>query len=233
MKLAIFDVDGTLTQTNDVDSVCFVQALADAHEMTGISTNWEEYPHTTDSGIILQIFQERLRRAPATEELLTLQHRFVGLLKDQHAADSALFMEIAGASQALKRLRSEPSWAIAIATGCWRASADMKLEAAGIEADDLPFASAEDAISREEIVSAALSKALVQYRQTRFERIVSIGDALWDVRTAMRLNIAFLGINSGHDATRLRRAGASHVIEDFRDYERSRQYLDSARVPVT
>lgn len=64
MNLAIFDIDGTLTATNEVDDICFVQALADAHRIAGISTNWAEYRHTTASGIFEQIFEERLGRTP-------------------------------------------------------------------------------------------------------------------------------------------------------------------------
>jgi len=40
MNLAIFDIDGTLTETNAVDEICFVQAFADAHAITEINTNW-------------------------------------------------------------------------------------------------------------------------------------------------------------------------------------------------
>jgi beta-phosphoglucomutase-like phosphatase (HAD superfamily) len=33
MNLAIFDIDGTLTNTNNVDEDCFVKALAEAHSL--------------------------------------------------------------------------------------------------------------------------------------------------------------------------------------------------------
>ena len=42
MKLAIFDVDGTLTRTNEVDEICFVQAFAEAHAITGVDTDWND-----------------------------------------------------------------------------------------------------------------------------------------------------------------------------------------------
>jgi beta-phosphoglucomutase-like phosphatase (HAD superfamily) len=32
MKLAIFDIDGTLTNTNRLDDECFVEALAEARQ---------------------------------------------------------------------------------------------------------------------------------------------------------------------------------------------------------
>ena len=100
MKLAVFDIDGTLTGTNDVDSVCFVRAFAIAHAVTEINTNWAEYPHTTDSGITQHIFQERRGYDPDSMEVSKLVQCFVGLLEEQYLTDPAGFMEIPGASAA-------------------------------------------------------------------------------------------------------------------------------------
>ena len=76
MKLAIFDIDGTLTNTNSVDDGCFVKALADSHAISGINTNWATYTHTTDSGITQQVFQERFGRNPEERELEKLKSFF-------------------------------------------------------------------------------------------------------------------------------------------------------------
>jgi phosphoglycolate phosphatase-like HAD superfamily hydrolase len=232
MKLAIFDIDGTLTDTNSVDDLCFTAALAEAHNITQISTNWSAYPHTTDSAITLHIFQERFGRAPRAEELTAFKQSFVRLLEAEHESTSAQFREIYGAADALTRMRHEPFRAVAIATGCWQATAILKLKAARIESDWIPSAYAEDGLSREEILEAAVSKALAQYEQRSFERIVSIGDGLWDVRAARRLEFPFLGVGRGEAETRLRQAGASHVIKDFADYSRFIQCLDEAQVPL-
>jgi hypothetical protein len=69
MNLAIFDIDGTLTDTNGVDDRCFIESLALALAITGIDTDWAGYPHTTDSGIMLRIFQERFGRGPVPDEI--------------------------------------------------------------------------------------------------------------------------------------------------------------------
>lgn len=69
VKLAIFDIDGTLTNTNCVDNDCFVKALSEAHAITEINTDWATYPNTTDSGITLQIFQETFGHDPEDPEL--------------------------------------------------------------------------------------------------------------------------------------------------------------------
>jgi phosphoglycolate phosphatase-like HAD superfamily hydrolase len=231
MNLAIFDIDGTLTATNEIDDVCFVQAMADAHQIAGISTDWAGYRHTTDSGIIEQIFEERLGRKPADAELVKFKSRFVSLLNDNCAENSSLFAEVDGAAQAFVRLSREPEWAVAIATGCWRDSAVLKLKAANINYADVPGGFAEDGLSREEILRAAITKAQKIYRQGSFAKTVSIGDGLWDVRAARNLGLPFLGIGAGERAEGLRRAGAVAVLENYADYARLLRCLEEAEIP--
>jgi len=232
LKLAIFDIDGTLTNTNSVDNECFVQALAEAHAITEIDTDWAAYPHTTDSGITQHVFQEQFGRDPEEAELDKFKCCFVNMLSEQFQTNSSGFAEIAGAAIALNKLKREPDWAVAIATGCWRESALLKLRAAKIDSDGIPAAYAEDGLSREEILQAAVSQSLEQYRLSSFEKIVSIGDGLWDVRTARRLNFTFLGVGGGESAEMLHRAGAKHVIEDFADYGRLVSFLNEAETPT-
>src|ERR1041384_1792023 len=81
MNLVIFDIDGTLTQTDFVDEECFVKAFHDEFGITGINTNWVAYPHCTDSGIALAIFEKQMRRAPKNEEIGRLKDRILDLLR--------------------------------------------------------------------------------------------------------------------------------------------------------
>src|SRR6266850_75120 len=232
MNLAIFDIDGTLTNTNSVDNECFVKALAEAHEITEINTDWAAYPHTTDSGITQHIFQERFGRHPDERELDKFTRCFVHLLSEQYKSNFISFAEVIGASLALTRLQRGSDWAVAIATGCWRESALLKLRAAKIDIDGIPAAYAEDGLSREEILQAAVSQSLKQYSLTSFGKIVSIGDGLWDVRTARRLSFTFLGVGCGESATMLSQAGARDVTKDFADYNQFVRLLNEAEVPT-
>lgn len=232
MRLAVFDIDGTLTETNSVDSHCFVQAMADAHSVVGMSTNWGAYAHTTDSFITREVLSERFARPPDDEEVSRFQTRFVRLLEERRAEDGSLFAEIGGASEAVGRLGREPGWAVAVASGCWRGSGMMKLRAAGLELGDAPAAFAEDGLSREDILLAAVARSREFYGRENFERVVSLGDGLWDARAARNLGFPFVGVARGARAKRLRRAGASHVLEDFKDYGRLMRSLTEAEVPV-
>lgn len=231
MNLAIFDIDGTLTRTDHVDGICFVQALADAYAIIEVSTDWARYPHTTDSAITSHIFQKRFDRAPVEAELLKFKSHFVRLLEEYRTKDSSLFEEIMGASLMLRRLNQQPGWRVAIASGGWRVSATLKLKTAGIEVNDYPSAFADDGHSREEILCAAVTKAQTLYQQNNFARVVSVGDGLWDVCTAQNLKFPFLGIGSGEREEKLRQAGATHVIQDYCDYSRLLDCLVEADVP--
>jgi phosphoglycolate phosphatase-like HAD superfamily hydrolase len=129
-------------------------------------------------------------------------------------------------------LHREAKWAVALATGCWRDSAELKLKAAGIETEHFPAAFAEDGFSREEILGTAVSHAQQMYGQSRFDRIVSLGDAQWDVAAARNLGIAFIGIGKGERGDRLRQVGATHMLDSYINYRQLIAALEEAEVPT-
>jgi phosphoglycolate phosphatase-like HAD superfamily hydrolase len=228
MKLAIFDIDGTLTQTNDIDTQCYIKAFAEEFDITGINTNWSDYGHTTDSAISIQIFQDFWGHSPKEEELLKLKNRFVELLKSSYAVDNQMFLETPGIFNMLRKIAVE-DWAIAFATGGWLDSASMKLEAIGLNFTKFPIASADDSISREEIVKTAISRAEEKYGVADFDKIVCIGDGIWDVLTAVQLQLPFVGVTS--DRQVLQDAGVKQVITDFTDFDEFIEALNNASIP--
>ena len=226
MKLAIFDIDGTLTETNEVDDKCFVRAFAASHQITDIETDWTKYAHVTDSGLVSEIFNQRLGRSPNEEDFLTFKSCFIENLNESASKDKTLFAEVLDAKAMLEKLRLEKDWAIALATGSFYDSAKLKLEKAKIDVKDFPIGTADDAVSREKILQTATEKSLEKNGLKKFEKIVSIGDGVWDVRAAKNLSLDFIGIASGKRAEALREEGANYIIKDFRDYENFLLYLN-------
>lgn len=231
MKLVIFDLDGTLTRTNPVDDLCFPRAFEETLGVTGIDTDWSAYTHATDAVIFEESFARRFRRIPNFAEMQSFRRHFVALLSELHASQPALFAEVSGASSLLARLQRDSQWRVAIATGCWKHSAEFKIAAARLPTAGLPMAFVEDGPSREEIVQAAVARAASHYARQRFDRTVSVGDGLWDVKTARTLALPFVGVAEGERAECLRRAGASHIVENFLDWSRCLAYFDEARIP--
>ena len=233
MKLAIFDIDGTLVNTNEIDTTCFLNAFTQEVGISDINSNWSEYSAVTDSAISQQIFKTKLQRNPSKNELLRLENRFVDLLAKAERKNQGLFTPISGALVMFDRLKLDSNWRIAIATGGWYTSALFKLKTATFDIDNIPLASANDGLTREDIVNLSILKAKQEYKIENFSKIVSIGDGIWDVKTATKLAIGFIGISQAQTQNKLFQAGAKDVLTNFEQVSNFQQLLEQAVVPST
>jgi beta-phosphoglucomutase-like phosphatase (HAD superfamily) len=203
MPIALFDIDGTLTASNDIDSECRAQAFLDVFGFP-LNTNWDDYEHVTDRGIAIEAFREARGRVPTEHELARDRTRCIELLDER----MKFLDEIPGAAAFIKLLRAH-KWRIALCTGAWGDSARLKLARAGFPTD-LPLASCDDEISREAILRRGIALA-----GSANDITVSFGDAPWDVRAAGPLHLPFIGI--GKEAETLRRSGVAEVFADYLD----------------
>jgi phosphoglycolate phosphatase-like HAD superfamily hydrolase len=214
-RLAIFDIDGTLTDTNSVEDECFDAAVTSVLGLAVECLDWSEAPHITDASLVQWLCEKYCHRSLRRAEAVAVQYRFVELLETQIQASPDRFQAIPGSSAALEYL-SETGWDVALATGCWSETARLKLRAAGLSAvEKFPFASVSDAMTRQEIMHLAASSASARTRRQVFSRIVSVGDAVWDVRAAASVGWPFVGIAVGERALALRDAGAHAVLPDL------------------
>lgn len=225
-NLAIVDIDGTLTKTNDIDSDCYVRVVS-AFLGRSFSADWSAYINVTDSGIVEELCREYLGRSPTAGEMVSLESTFVSELEQAARQRPGAFAPIFGASEFLKRSRSA-GWQVALATGGWARSAELKLKAAGLPTN-LPLASANDSRQRVGIARRAI-QCLVGAKGNA-ERIVLIGDAALDLETAKQLELPFVGIASGDRAQHLRASGATHILPDFSDLQSVFAALSEAGVP--
>ena len=170
----IFDLDGTLTETVQADEECFASALSDVFGFKNVNTDWSAYRHTTDSGILVELFESRRNRVPQPVEIEQFQSRFVTLLNET-SQNPRLFAPVPGAEVLLQALVACEHFGVALATGGWKISAQCKLKKAGLNFLFEASAFDDDDCSREGIMRCALQRALKQYRQTRFETVIYVG----------------------------------------------------------
>jgi beta-phosphoglucomutase-like phosphatase (HAD superfamily) len=73
LRLIMFDIDGTLTATNDVDTECYARAMSE-HLGVSVDSEWSRYRHVTDSGIAGELLE---RHGRPQIELDVVRARFV------------------------------------------------------------------------------------------------------------------------------------------------------------
>jgi beta-phosphoglucomutase-like phosphatase (HAD superfamily) len=206
MKIALFDIDGTLTASNEIDSICFADAFRDVFGV-GIDTDWDSYSHTTDRGIVVEALRRARGREADAHEIALHRAHFMQLLRERMTE----LNEVPGAAAFIAQMQAR-DWRVVLCTGAWSESARLKLLRAGLP-DGLPLASCDDNLAREDILRRGITLA----GGSDGDVIVSFGDAPWDVRAAANLRLPFIGIAAGARAESLRRSGAAEVFDDFRD----------------
>jgi phosphoglycolate phosphatase-like HAD superfamily hydrolase len=216
MQLVMFDIDGTLVESNALDNDSYLQALSEVFGFSEISSDWASYSHVTDAGILREVCQRKLGRSPSAAAVEEFQKRFLTLLKESAAVHG--LNSIPGAFQMLSGLLESSNYAVAYAGGGWKASALFKIQSVHLPIQNIPYAFSDDDESREGIMAVALARAEKHYRRS-FQNIVYIGDGIWDIRAARNLGYGFIGIGAGDRATELFSAGATHVFSNYDDSE--------------
>jgi len=193
-NLAIFDIDGTLTQTCTSDTAIYADVVANYLNITGIDTDWNNYSFSTDLGLLTEIFANYQQREPTIKEINLIQTQFTETLGFQFATDPTLCQPLPGATEIFSYIKELGNWHVGIATGSWRLPAMLKLETAQISHDCIPTSSCDDHIQRTGIIQKTIERCLQFYGITNYLRIIYIGDGLWDKKAADELQIEFIGI---------------------------------------
>jgi phosphoglycolate phosphatase-like HAD superfamily hydrolase len=227
-SLVIFDIDGTLIDSSKIDGFCYIQSIKDEFGIISISEDWSIYKSATDSMIFEEIFMNSFGKKPAEDDIKKHIKRFVSLL-DEYSIGENNIKEISGANNILNTLREREDWKIAIATGGWSESAQLKLKKANIDFQNFPFSTATDRKLREEIVSYCIEQSKKYYHVDRFEKIISVGDALWDLKTAHKLQLNFIGIDENN---KFKDFPDCLTLKNYNDSKRFLEYLKDSKIPA-
>lgn len=189
MNAVLFDIDGTLIQSADVDDALYRQSVTAVLGPVRFRDSLAAYDLVTDSGILAQVLEDNdLSSIPDPTSII--QSRFVDLL-ERHIASHGPFAEVPGAREIVATLRRSDEHHVAFATGGWRCSALLKLRSAGFDTSGIPISTSDDDRDRSRIMLHALAQL-----GTDFESITYFGDGPWDRDACDALGWTFIAVGS-------------------------------------
>ena len=188
----VFDLDGTLVESDEFDGVLYAKAVRDVLNVD-VDEDWSGYRHVTDSGILDEILDRHAVVSDHAGVHVAVRDRFTALVEDHLAERKGCLPEVPGAAAFVKRLLARPGVVVAVATGGWRQTAAMKLQAIGLDPRELRLSSASDAVSRVEIMRHAERRAMVARQASRR---FYFGNQPWDREASRSLGWEFVGIGA-------------------------------------
>ena len=126
---------------------------------------------------------------------------------------------VPGALRLLKELSAQPDVSVAIATGSWNASAKVKLQALGISSADYLLVCSDMHATKPEILRETVRQSKVEAGIDAFDKIIYIGDRVYDFESAQKIGIEFIGVDA-EGSGKLKKAEVPVVLKDLTDIDK-------------
>ena len=217
MKLAIFDLDGTL-----IDSRAMITASLDAAFAAAGVTPPERKHFMSYVGLSLRDVMRSLAPHEEAHQHDRLVEAYKQAFQDLRAANRHPEDLFAGAHDLLVKLRARDDVLLGIATGKSRRGVTHVIEKHGYDGWFTTIQTADDHPSKPHpsMIVAALAETGLEPQAA-----VMIGDTSFDIEMARAAGAGAAGVSWGnHQVAELQRAGAHTIANDFNELE---QHIES------
>jgi phosphoglycolate phosphatase-like HAD superfamily hydrolase len=187
MRAVIFDIDGTLIHSNQLDDEMYLAAVTDVLGKVSLRKSWGLYKNLTGAGTLVEVLADNA--IPHTEAVIeAVERAFVGRIAN-HIERHGPIPELSGARAFVEGLSRRPDCCIAYATAGWRAAAQLKLDASGFPVEGVPLSSCNDHLDKHTIMLHALETL-----GRSFDSVTYYGDGERDKVAAHALGWQFVAV---------------------------------------
>ena len=223
MKIVLFDIDGTMLQTDGAGRRAIRRALLDGMGATGPIDDMR-FDGKTDPQIVRDLMQAAGHEfADSEEHIEDVCHRYVALLEHELDNPDHYLKIFPGVHEALDAVEARQDGTLGLLTGNVRDGARLKLRKAGIEFERFKVgAFGSDAADRSHLPPIARDRAVQQFgKPLSGSDIVIIGDTPADVTCGAGVGARAIGVATGrYSEDELAAAGAYDVLPDLSDTDR-------------
>ena len=234
-RLLLFDVDGTLVDTDGAGREALRRALRAVFGETGPIDDFD-FHGKTDPAIVRGLMREAGRRGEEVDGRLgSLWQSYLEALPEEleKRRRRGRVSACPGVVELLESAADDPRFTLALVTGNVAAGAWHKLDAADLSHHFWFGAFGSDSARREELPPLALRRAGRQLgREFAPEEAVVIGDTPEDVRCARASGIRAVTVATGrHRPGELAEHDPDHVFADLSDTEAVIDVLSASAAP--
>ncbi|MBK1880414.1 HAD family hydrolase [Pelagicoccus mobilis] len=194
--LLMFDVDGTLVQSLDLEDKLFPLSCEQALGIDSVSSDWSQYEVPSDRGIVSQLAETRLNRPATQEDFDKAEASFHRLIREELERFPDACRALPGAVEMIETVKALPDTIVAIATAGWRSTAHLKLSQAGFDVEGIILCSSSERRTKAEIMELATQRARSRFGIENFKSQTYVGDSPGDKQASERLGFQFIGIRS-------------------------------------
>lgn len=226
--LIIFDIDGTISNTTRIDDRCLKETYKELYGLDLGEMDWSDFPHATDWGLTENVLREKLKIENWREEFEKVHDYFIHKLSEFRHNQPEEFMAVPGSVDMINSLLKE-EYNVGIATGAWKGSAEIKLNAVGLDFSSIPWANSNDHYDRGVITKTSLDRCIEFYKEDyRMNEVIYFGDGEWDFKTTNALGTGFIGVDVLRN-DKLNELGQELIIHDYLDISEVMKMIKSIK----
>ncbi len=187
VEAVIFDIDGTLLQSDTTDDALYLASVREVLGNVKVRQSWGMYTQFTAAGILAEILCDNAIEV-TPETVAAVRDCFVASV-GRHVSARGPYAEVPGAKAFVKSLHKSTTHRVAYATGGWLGAALLKLSSSKFPVTGIPLATSDDHVERQEIMLHALRQL-----GGTFDTVTYYGDGHWDAEAAKSLGWQFVPV---------------------------------------